>query len=80
MILTIDNLDGLGAVDYSAYLDATAPLKIVRALNEPSRCSGALVLGTGIAPGPAMPGPRGRVVVGSDNSTILFTGYLAPDP
>ncbi len=39
--LTIDNLDGKGAVDYSACLSADDPLKIARALNAPSRCSAA---------------------------------------
>ena len=74
MILTIDNLDGLGAVDHSPWLDATSPLKIVRTLNEPSRCNGMLALA------PVNPVRRGRVVVSSDNGAILFTGYLATDP
>jgi len=40
--VTIDNLDGAGAVDYSAALCADGPLKIERALNAPSLCSGML--------------------------------------
>jgi len=75
MILTIDNLDGLGPVDYTALLDTAAPLKIVRKLNEPSVCGGALQLD-----GMAIPIRRGRVVVAAQNGTVLFTGYIATDP
>jgi hypothetical protein len=35
MKLTIDNLNGAGETDYSALLDAEAPPKIVRKLNQP---------------------------------------------
>ena len=35
MKLTIDNLNGAGETDYSAQLDAGAPPKIVRKLNQP---------------------------------------------
>jgi hypothetical protein len=76
--LTIDNLDGKGAADYSACLSADDPLQIERVLNAPSRCSVSLVLNAA----PALPTPvrRGRVVVSSDSGTVLFTGYLATDP
>lgn len=77
MILTLDNLDGLGAVDYSGCLDASAPLKIVRTLNAPSRLSGLVSLGgTKLA----MPVRRGRVVATADNGVVLFTGYIATTP
>jgi len=39
LILTIDNLDGNGAIDYSATLCADAPPTIERVLNTPSRCT-----------------------------------------
>ena len=81
MRLTIDNLDGLGAVDYSVALDRAdgraAMLKIERVLNRPSLAHGVLCLeGTGLA----RPVRRGRVVVSSDAGAVLFTGYLATEP
>ncbi len=84
MKLTIDNLDGRGAVDYSVVLCADTPLKIERVLNAPSRCSGALIVGSPANPGapPQLPVPirRGRIVVFADSGTTLFTGYLAIEP
>ena len=82
--LTIDNLDGLGAVDYSAAISADAPLAIERTLNAPSRCTGALVIAASANPGSApllpLPARRARVVVTSANGTTLFTGYIATEP
>ena len=49
--LTIDNLDGKGARDYSSALSAAAPLTIERVLNTPSRCSGSLLVGFLADPG-----------------------------
>jgi len=84
VILTIDNLDGNGAIDYSAALCADAPLSIERVLNTPSRCSGALQVGSPANPGASsallVPVRRGRVVVNSLSGAVLFTGYLATDP
>jgi hypothetical protein len=74
--ITIDNLDGSGAVDYSGALWAGAPLKIERALNAPTICSGMLVLAGALA----VPARRGRVVVTQVSGTVLFTGYLATEP
>ena len=77
MKITIDNLDGVGAVDYSASLSVDGPLKIERVLNAPSRCSGLLdVSDLGLA----VPVRRARVVVASDGGVVLFTGYLATEP
>ena len=75
MIVTIDNLDGAGAVDYSGAISATAPLKIARTLNAPSILSGVLELGA-----LTLPVRRGRVVVSAANGVVLFTGYLATEP
>ncbi len=76
MKVTIDNLDGLGAVDYSGAVCADGPLKIERALNAPSRCSGMLdVSGVSLA----APARRGRIVVTGDSGTLLFTGYVATE-
>ena len=79
MKVTFDNLDGAGAEDYSACVCADGPLtlKIVRALNAPSRCSGMLfVSGTGLA----VPVRRARVIVTADSGPVLFTGYVATEP
>jgi hypothetical protein len=75
--VTIDNLDGAGAVDYSSAVSADGPLKIARVLNAPSRCSGLLDLSGGSA---AVPVRRGRVVVTAAGGTVLFTGYVATEP
>ena len=77
MKVTIDNLNGAGAVDYSAALCADGPVKIARGLNVPSVCSGMLDVSDA---GLAVPVRRGRVVVTAANGTVLFTGYIATDP
>jgi hypothetical protein len=74
MTLTIDNLDGRGAVDYSGAIAADAPLKIERVLNAPSIVSGLLEVGA-----LAVPVRRARVVIAAANGTLLFTGYLATE-
>src|SRR6202789_2138472 len=75
--MTIDNLDGTGALDYSAALCAAGPPKITRTLNTPSVCSGMLDVTDG---GLMVPVRRGRVVVTAASGTVLFTGYIATDP
>ncbi len=54
------------------------------ALNTPSRCSGALQVGSPANPGASsallVPVRRGRVVVTSLSGAVLFTGYLATEP
>ncbi len=84
MIVLIDNLDGHGAIDYSAAVSADAPLTIERTLNAPSRCSGSLVIVSSLDPGAArtlsVPVRRARVVITSLSGTILFTGYIATQP
>jgi hypothetical protein len=77
MKVTIDNLDGVGAVDYSAALCADGPLKIERTLNAPSVCSGMLDVSDAAL---SVPVRRGRVIATAANGTVLFTGYLATDP
>jgi hypothetical protein len=75
--ITIDNLDGLGAVDYTGAVAAEGPITVQRTLNKPSRCTAEVVLGAG---GLAVPARRGRVTVTAANATVLFTGYLATEP
>ena len=77
MRITIDNLDGLGTMDYTGAIAAEGPITLQRALNVPSRCTAEIVLGVG---GLAVPARRGRVVVTAADATILFTGYLATEP
>ncbi len=77
MTVTIDNLDGAGAVDYTASVCADGPLKIERVLNAPSRCSGMLDV---VDEGLAVPVRRGRMVVTAESGTVLFTGYVATEP
>lgn len=79
MQLTIDNLDGLGPLDYSASIDrsGTTPLRIERTLNAPSVAHGMLVL---VASRLRVPVRRARVRLVSDAGTVLFTGYLATEP
>lgn len=77
MRITIDNLDGLGTVDYTGTVAAEGPITVQRTLNEPSRCTLELVLGlTGLK----TPVRRGRVTVTAADTTLLFTGYLATEP
>lgn len=77
MRITIDNLDGRGALDYSDAVCAEAPVTIERTLNAPSRCVAEVVPGVSGLP---LPARRGRVVVTSEQGTVLFTGYLASEP
>jgi len=77
MRLLIDNLDGQGAVEYSACLSPTGPLTIQRTLNAITRCTGTLCL----APlGMAVLVRRARVFITTDGGDTLFTGYLVSEP
>jgi len=75
--LTIDNLDGLGAIDYSAAIDCSEPFEIERTLNAPSVLKGLLCLAGSTLPTPVR---RGRVVVSDEAGVVLFTGYLTTEP
>ena len=76
MRLLIDNLDGLGAVEYTDQVTAEGRMEIERKLNAPStfRCE--------LLSGPMKPPRRlGRVVVTRvTDGTVLFTGYLTIEP
>lgn len=76
MILTIDNLDGAGVLNYTSALVAKPLLRIERTLNAPSTCSFTL------APQTGLPAPLrlARVLVSDDNGDALFTGYVAGEP
>ena len=76
MRLTIDNLTGAGEVDYSAQLDAGAPPKIVRKLNQPPVLRAWLACqGTSIA-APA----GGKVRLYCDSGGLWFSGYMEDAP
>ncbi len=78
MRLLIDNLDGAGAVNYSAVMAAEGPLRIERTLNMPSTCRVSLDLTA--VPTLKAPVRRGRMVVTRDDGTVMFTGYLPGEP
>jgi len=76
MKLTIDNLDGLGETDYTELLDAEAPPKIVRKLNQAPAltarlaCKGAVVAATA----------GSKVRLYRDSGELWFSGYLEDAP
>ncbi len=76
MTITIDNQDGLGALDYSARLCTAQPLQIKRTLNEPSFCTGVV----DCSDGTKVPVRGARVRVLADNGSVLFTGIAATEP
>ncbi|MFL6428021.1 MAG: hypothetical protein ACJ71S_07240 [Acidobacteriaceae bacterium] len=75
MKITIDNLDGSGALDYTSSLSGAAPLTIERKLNQPSSCT----LNVAQESLPVPPGGA-HVVVTADNEVVLFTGYTIAAP
>lgn len=77
MKITIDNLDGLGALDYSGWISAAGALKVERKLNAPSTCGCMLDLNSA---GLRVPVRKGRVVVTRLDGLVLFTGYVATEP
>lgn len=76
MKLLIDNLDGLGALDYSGAVEP-GTLEIVRVLNKPSTFAARVCL---LDSGLVEPVRRGRVAVESAAGTMLFSGYLTIEP
>lgn len=77
MKLTIDNLDGNGAVDYSQSVVAKEKFLIKRQLNEPSLCSFTVAPSVVNLPTPVR---FGRVIVADDSGNVLFTGYVGMEP
>lgn len=79
MKLFIDNQDGLGLQDYSAYFDAEHPPAIRRRLNRAAAMQAWLVSGEAAF---RVPASGARVVLQRDDGYKLFTGYLtaAPEP
>lgn len=77
MKLFIDNHDGLGQQDYSAYLDAEHLPKLKRRLNQAATMEAWLVSGDA---GFRVPASGARVILQRDDGYKLFTGYLAAAP
>ena len=77
MVLTIDNLDGKGAIDYSPTISGQQSLRIERKLNTPTLCVFVL---TGCGEAVPIPARNGRVTVADDAGVLLFTGYILTEP
>jgi hypothetical protein len=77
MKLLIDNLDGLGPQDYTAFVDARKNPTLVRKLNSPAEFTFGLVGGAGSL---AVPVIGGRVALTLSNGNDLFTGYIVQMP
>ena len=74
MQLTIDHLDGSGALDYTAALSAEPPARILRRMNRPAELRAALVA---TDPGFVVPAAGARVLLTRRDGSKLFTGYVA---
>lgn len=73
MLLTIDNNDGLGGIDYTPALLRDAPLSITRRRGAWARCTGGLDLeGTPLP----VPASHALVLVSDSTGATLFRGYL----
>ncbi len=77
MKITIDNFDGAGARDYTAYACAETLPAITRTLNQPSSATLALVSDD---PAFVAPASGGRIKITRADSVGLFTGYLTAAP
>ena len=74
---TVDNLDMSGACDYTAWLDAEHPPKIVRKLNQAWTLEAHLVCDNTVS---ICVRAGARVVLESDTGEIWFTGYTMSVP
>ena len=77
MKLTIDNLLGAGAVDYTSALDGTVAPQVARKINQPAELKCSLLAG---ATGFAVPVAGARVILTKANGNFVFTGYLTQAP
>jgi len=76
MRLTIDNLDGRGAQDYTGFVDATKGLSLVRKLNAPAALTVTLAAGLSLA----VPPCGARIMLNLTNGADLFSGYVTTVP
>ena len=77
MTLTIDNLKGLGPIDYTPWVDAERAPHITRVLNQPAQLKLSLLAN---ATGFVVPAVGARVMLQKQDGTFLFTGYLVQAP
>jgi len=77
MKLQIDNLGGLGPVDYSSSIDGSRSPQVVRKLNQASELRLSLVADS---PDFVVPTTGARVTLGLTNGQDVFTGYLMQSP
>jgi len=77
MRLTIDNLRGAGAADYTAAVDGTVAPQVVRKLNQPSELRFGLVAN---ATAFVVPVIGARVMLARTDGSLAFTGYLTQGP
>ena len=77
MKLLIDNLDGLGLQDYTAFVDLGKNPSLVRRLNSPAELKFGLASGAGSLAAPVI---GARVALTLSNGNDLFTGYVAETP
>jgi hypothetical protein len=75
MKLLIDNLDGLGARDYTAQMRVSNVPRVARKLNLPAELKVSLVSG-----GLPVPVIRARITLVLSNGKNLFTGYIFQAP
>src|SRR5260370_4975313 len=71
MKLLIDNLEGRGALDYTAFVDSSKNPSLVRKLNRAGEFKFGLVAGN------IVPVIGARVTLTLSNGNSLFTGYVA---
>jgi hypothetical protein len=77
MKLLIDNLDGRGAQDYTAFLDSSKSPRVVRKLNSPAELKFGLVAGEESL---AVPVISASVTLTLSNGNDLFAGYVVDTP
>jgi hypothetical protein len=76
MKLMIDNLDGLGARDYTSFVDSGKNPSLVRKLNNPAE----LKFGLGGIGSLAVPALGARIRLALSDGNYLFTGYIVQTP
>jgi hypothetical protein len=77
MILTIDNLQGSGAQDYTRAVDDTVPPKVERKLNKPAQLQFSLLANSSTFDLPVI---GARVSLSKSSGGIFFTGYTIEAP
>ncbi|MGA2356856.1 MAG: hypothetical protein ABSG02_20370 [Terriglobales bacterium] len=77
MKLLIDNLDGLGPIDYTVFVDATKNPSLARKLNGPAQLRFGLLAASASFTVPVI---GARVQLTLNSGSDLFTGYIAEAP